>query len=81
LIEFLNRFIGGGTKPKNESKGKCSLYKGRCGGTLSNQCCKAPFKCGKSTAVCGKDKLCCLSEADIQRHKQQGGTWLSERNG
>jgi hypothetical protein len=57
------------------------LYKGRCGGAISNTCCKTPYKCAKQTAICGKDKLCCVSEADIQRHKQQSGSWVAERNG
>jgi len=80
---FYNSFFSSGSKKKSEKdkSGKCSLYKGRCGGTLSNGCCKAPYKCGKSTAVCGKDKLCCLTETDIQRHKQESGNWLSARGG
>lgn len=78
----LNRIFGGGDKKKDDGKGKCSVYKGRCGGKISNTCCKAPLKCGKSTAVCGKDKLCCITEADVQRQKQDSGSnWLSQRNG
>ncbi len=79
---ILNRlFEGSGGKAKADAKGKCSLYKGRCGGAISNTCCKTPYKCAKQTAICGKDKLCCVSEADIQRHKQQSGSWVAERNG
>lgn len=80
-IEFQYRLFGGGDKKKAESKGKCSLYKGRCGGTISNTCCKTPYKCSKQTKICGKDKLCCVSEADIQRHKQETGNWLAGRSG
>ncbi|UJR08625.1 hypothetical protein I4U23_012884 [Adineta vaga] len=68
-------------KKKDDAKGQCSLYKGRCGGTISNKCCKLPLKCAKQTKVCGKDKLCCVSEADIQRHKQETGNWIANRNG
>lgn len=68
-------------KKKDEEKGQCSLYKGRCGGTVSNTCCKVPYKCSKQTEICGKDKLCCVTESDIQRHKQQMGPWLKNRNG
>ncbi|CAF0821870.1 unnamed protein product [Rotaria sordida] len=66
---------------KKDSKGQCNLYKGRCGGALSNTCCKTPLKCAKQTEICGKDKLCCVTEADIQRHKQATGAWLKNRNG
>jgi hypothetical protein len=79
----LNRLIGGSSnKAKTDGKGKCSLYKGRCGGTISSTCCKTPYKCAKQTTICGKDKLCCVTEADIQRQKQQETkNWLGERNG
>ncbi len=76
----LNRIFGKGDK-KEDTKGKCSLYKGRCGGTIGNKCCKIPFKCAKQTKICGKDKLCCVSEADIQSQKQESGTWLDGRSG
>ncbi|CAF3997494.1 unnamed protein product, partial [Rotaria magnacalcarata] len=75
-----NAIFGKGNK-KEEGKGQCSLYKGRCGGSISNTCCKTPYKCSKQTELCGKDKLCCVSDADIQRHKQQTGPWLKNRNG
>lgn len=76
---FYCRFFG--KDKKKEVKGQCSLYKGRCGGTISNTCCKVPLKCSKQTEICGKDKMCCVTEADIQRHKQQTGPWLKNRNG
>jgi hypothetical protein len=77
----LNRLIGGSSKKAKED-GKCSLYKGQCGGTIGNKCCKIPLKCAKQTTICGKDKLCCVKEADIQRQKQQESkNWLGERNG
>ncbi len=78
---FLHRIFGGSTPDKKETKGSCSLYKGKCGGTLKNTCCKVPFKCGKHTTICGKDKLCCITEADIQRHKQETGNFLNNRGG
>ncbi|CAF0957828.1 unnamed protein product [Adineta steineri] len=74
-------FTGGGDAKKKEIKGQCSLYKGKCGGTLSNTCCKLPYKCAKQTKVCGKDKLCCVSEADIQRQKQESTNIVKGRNG
>lgn len=71
-----------GKDKKDEGKGSCSAYKKPCGGALGNTCCKAPYKCGKSTVVCGKDKMCCLSEIDIQKHKQAAGQdWLKKHNG
>ena len=39
------------------------------------------YKCAKQTKICGKDKLCCVSEADIQRQKQESGNWLDGRSG
>jgi hypothetical protein len=80
-LNFKNRFLGESGGKKSDSKGKCSLYKGRCGGAISNTCCKTPYKCAQQTAICGKDKLCCVSEADIQRHKQETGNWLNRRGG
>ncbi len=76
-----NRLFGESDKKKTESKGKCSLYKGRCGGTVTSQCCKTPYVCFKHTKLCGKDKSCCVTEADIQRHKQESGNWLAGRSG
>ncbi|CAF0996648.1 unnamed protein product [Adineta ricciae] len=77
----IDAFFTSGAKDKNKDKGQCSLYKGRCGGTINNKCCKLPLKCAKQTKVCGKDKLCCVTEADIQRHKQESGSWKDSRNG
>jgi hypothetical protein len=48
---------------------------------MNNKCCKTPLKCAKQTELCGKDKLCCVKEVDIQRQKQQSGNWLDGRNG
>ena len=79
---FLHRLFGGsGTPDKKEAKGSCSLYKGKCGGTIKNTCCKTPYKCAKQTTICGKDKLCCVTEADIQRHKQESSNIVRGRNG
>ncbi|CAF0858342.1 unnamed protein product [Rotaria sp. Silwood1] len=80
FVSQTNAVFGKG-KPKDDGKGQCSVYKGRCGGALSNTCCKTPLKCSKQTEICGKDKLCCVTEADIQRHKQATGPWLKQRNG
>jgi hypothetical protein len=77
---FFDRFFTGDSE-KKETKGQCSLYKGRCGGSIKNTCCKTPYKCSKQTKICGKDKLCCVSEADIQRHKQDSGSFLAQRGG
>lgn len=77
---YNNRFFKSGKK-KDEDKGQCSTYKGPCGGVIGSKCCKIPYKCAKQTKICGKDRLCCVTEADIQRHKQDSGPWLKDRNG
>ena len=71
-----------GKDKKDEGKGQCSGYKKPCGPAIGTACCRAPYKCDRSTVVCGKGKMCCLSETDIQKHKQLAGqNWLAKHNG